>query len=247
MAKFSFHCQCYKKENLAGIDRHNRRKNKNYGNKDIDIGRSKDNRVYITPDTTLYQACKKQIEDRVLANSGRVTKASNWICECIFSYPDELPLDRMDDYYSLVIDYIADKLSRKNIIEAVVHMDEGGLPHLHLDVLTITEDNRLSSKNLITRDFIMAVHNELPIILRKNGFDIERGTAEHTTAGLDAREYKKRMDKEAAALDERLNSLTDEYNNLVDEYNELVHSKKLLEQNNLNKAREIVNARQIIR
>ena len=247
MAKISFHCQCYKKENLAGIDRHNRRKNKHYGNTDIDVGRSKDNRVYITPDTTLYQACKKQIEERVLANGGRITKASNWICECIFSYPNDLPRERIDEYYGLVLEYIADKLGRTNIVEAVVHMDEAGLPHLHLDVLTITEDNRLSSKNLITRDFIMAVHNELPEILRGHGFAIERGTSEHAMAGLDAREYKKCMDKEAAALDERLSSLADEYNQLVDDYNELVQSKKMLEQNNLRKAREIINARQISR
>ena len=247
MAKFSFHCQCYKRENLAGIDRHNRRRNKNYGNKDIDAERSIDNRVYITPDTTLYQECKKQIEERVLSRGGRVTKASNWICECIFSYPEELPRERMDEYYGIVLEYIASRLGSCNLVEAVVHMDEAGLPHMHLDVLTITEDNRLSSKNLITKEFITAVHNELPVILKGKGFDIERGSAEHATAGLDAKDYKKQMDKEAASLDERLESLTAEYNDLVDAYNDLLRSRKLLEQGNLKKAHEIINARQIIR
>ena len=37
MAKFSFHCQCYKAGQLGGIDKHNRRLNKNYiSNPDID-------------------------------------------------------------------------------------------------------------------------------------------------------------------------------------------------------------------
>ena len=48
-----------------------------------------------------------------------------------------------------------------NVVSAVGHLDEGGgadgkggLPHLHLDILMITEDNRLSAITLITRDFI---------------------------------------------------------------------------------------------
>ena len=41
--------------------------------------------------------------------------------------------------------------------------------------------------------------------------------------------------------------LTAEYNDLVDAYNDLLRSRKLLEQGNLKKAREIINARQIIR
>lgn len=244
MAKFSFHCQCYKKENLNGIDKHNRRKNKHYGNKDIDKARSKHNRIYISPDTSLYQACKKQIEERVLANGGRVTKASNWICECIFSYPEELPLDRLDEYYTIVIEYMANKLGKSNVIQAVSHLDEGGLPHCHVDCLVITEDNRLSSKSLITRDFIISVHNELPKILKEHGFDIERGSSDHVRAGLSAKEYKKAMDKEASLVDQRLNDLSNEYNRLAEAYNNLITQKKRLEKHNIQTAYDIINHRQ---
>ena len=43
----------------------------------------------------------------------------------------ELPLERLDEGGSVD--------------------GKGGLPHLHLDILMITEDNRLSAKTLITR------------------------------------------------------------------------------------------------
>ncbi len=33
-----------------------------------------------------------------VASGGRITKASNWICEAVFSYPEELPLERLDEY-----------------------------------------------------------------------------------------------------------------------------------------------------
>lgn len=247
MAKFSFHVQCYKKENLGGIDRHNRRKNKKYGNKDIDTSRSKYNRVYISPDTTLYQACKKQIEERVLANGGRVTKASNWLCECIFSYPEELPQDRVDEYYTIILEYMANRLGPNNIVQAIKHADEGHLQHCHIDILPITDDNRLSSKRLITREFLISVHDELPKILRTHGFDIERGSADHVLAGLDAREYKKAMEKEASLIDQRINDLSNEYNKLAEAYNNLIAEKKRLEKRNIHTAYDIINHRQIIR
>lgn len=99
MAKFSFHCQCYKAGQLGGIDKHNRRLNKNYiSNPDIDTERSGQNRIYIAPKQSLYKDCKEQIEKRVVASGGRITKASNWICEAVFSYPEELPLERLDKY-----------------------------------------------------------------------------------------------------------------------------------------------------
>lgn len=42
---------------------------------------------------------------------GRITKASNWICECIFSYPEVLPLERLDEYNDLIIQYMNARLT----------------------------------------------------------------------------------------------------------------------------------------
>ena len=105
-AKFSFHCQCYKSSQLGGIDKHNRRLNEHYGNADIETEKSENNRIYIAPKQSLYKDCKEQIEKRVVANGGRITKASNWICEAVFSYPEELPLERLDEYNDLIIKYM---------------------------------------------------------------------------------------------------------------------------------------------
>ena len=78
-----------------------------------------------------------------------------------------------------------------NLVLAVAHCDEGGI-HLHADILLITEDNRLSSKTLITRDFITSIHDKLPLVLQHHGFDVERGTS-GKVAGLNAKEYKKKI------------------------------------------------------
>lgn len=243
MAKFSFHCENYKAVQLGGIDKHNRRLNKHYiSNPDIDMELSENNRIYIAPKQSLYKDCKEQIEKRVIANGGRITKASNWICECIFSYPEELPLERLDEYNDLIIQYMNARFNN-NVIMAVCHTDEGGLPHLHLDLLPITEDNRLSAKTLITRDFITSMHKVMPVILQKHGFAIDNysETEEKKHGGLSAKEYKKAMDKENAELNRKIDNMAKEYNNLADKYNKLILDKKDLEYKNREKAVEIIS------
>ena len=173
MAKFSFHCQNYKASQICAIDKHNRRLNKHYhSNPDIDTEKSVNNRIYVAPKETLFKDCKNLIDKKVVAYSGRITKASNWLTECIFSYPDELPADRIDEYNNLILKYMGARLGEDNILSCIYHGDEIGLGHLHLCLCPIV-DNKLSSKTLITRDFITSIHKIMPIILQNHGFDIE--------------------------------------------------------------------------
>ena len=132
------------------------------------------------------------------------------------------------------------------VVSAICHLDEGGLPHLHLDILPITEDNRLSAKTLITRDFITSMHKVMPIILRKHGFNIDEyeETAEKKKGGLSAKEYKKKMEEEKKALDKKLDEMADEYNKLADHYNHLLLEAKALEERNIRKARELLEERE---
>lgn len=242
MAKFSFHCQCYKSSQLGGIDKHNRRLNEHYGNADIETEQSENNRIYIAPKQSLYKDCKEQIEKRVVANGGRITKASNWICESVFSYPEELPLERLDEYNDLIIKYMNARFN-DNVVSAICHLDEGGLPHLHLDILMITEDNRLSAKTLITRDFIISMHRVMPIILKNHGFDIDyyEETEEKKQGGLSAKEYKKKMVAESKELNQKLDNMVKEYNDLVDKYNKLVDDEEELKRKNRQKAYEVIS------
>ena len=246
MAKFSFRCECFKSGEIGGLDKHNRRLNENYiSNPDIKTELSEDNRIYIAPKQSLYKDCKEQIEKRVIAHGGRITKASNWRCECVFSYPDELPLERLDEYNDLIIRYMNSRFDNM-VVSAICHLDEGGLPHLHLDILPITEDNRLSAKTLITRDFITSMHKVMPIILRKHGFNIDEyeETEEKKKGGLSAKEYKKKMEEEKKALDKKLDKMADEYNKLVDNYNHLLLEAKALEERNIRKAKELLEERE---
>ena len=74
MAQFSFHCECYKAASVGGLDKHNRRLNKHYGNKDINKDKTDNNRIYIAPQQSLYKDCKDHIERRVVQNGGDCPK-----------------------------------------------------------------------------------------------------------------------------------------------------------------------------
>jgi len=67
-------------------------------------------------------------------------------------------------YNDLIIKYMGARLGMDNIVMAICHADEGGLRHLHLDILPITAEGKLSAKTLITRDFITSIHKLMPII-----------------------------------------------------------------------------------
>lgn len=246
MAVLSFHCQNYKKGALNGIDGHNRRLHQNHiSNPDIKTELSCNNRIYKKPEHSLYATCKNLIQKKVIAHGNRVRSDSNWICECIFTYPSELPLDRLDEYNNLIIKYMSARLGEENLVEAVCHVDEAGQPHLHLDYVLITSDNRLSSRTLITRDFIRSVHDKLPFVLQHHGFDVQRGEAvPERKSGRSATQYKKDMEQELKEVDKRLSSMVDEYNRLVDKYNRLILEARALAENNYIKAREILEERE---
>lgn len=90
------------------------------------------------------------------------------------------------------------RVGSENIIMCCAHFHEGDLPHLHLDIVPITKERKLSSKTLITRDFITSIHKLMPIILRNHGFNIDEyeETEEKKKGGLSAKEYKKKMEQE---------------------------------------------------
>lgn len=246
MALFSFHCQNYKKGALKGIDGHNRRLHKNHiSNPDIKTELSCNNRIYKKPKQSLYADCKKLIQKKVIANGNRVRSDSNWIVECIFTYPSDLPLERLDEYNNLILKYMSARLGEDNLLEAVCHVDESGNFHMHADYALITCENRLSSRTLITRDFIRSVHDKLPIVLQHHGFDVQRGqSVPARKSGRSAAQYKKDMEKEKEALNKKLDSMIAEYNKLVEHYNQLLAKAKALAERNYIIAREVLEERE---
>jgi len=135
---------------VAACERHNERKKEAYkSNPDIDMERSKDNYHLVNPPRYTY---KKEI-NRMVAEAGcRTRKDSVMMVETLITaspeFMNSLPPKEQKAYFTMALDFISERVGEKNILSAVVHMDER-TPHMHLCFVPITPDNKLSAKTIL--------------------------------------------------------------------------------------------------
>lgn len=209
MGKLACHGSSFGKGAVVGMDKHNRRLNKEYGNENIDISKTADNIVFYTPKVSMYQDSKKMINERVRANNGRVRSDSNWISEFIIYAPVgvKMTLEREREYFQTVHDYFLAETGQENLLSSIVHKDEA-TAHMHYSFCPITKDNRLSSKNIMTRQFLRQIHNELPKVLQDKGFDVQRGDQvkpeDRSKKGRSVNRYKADAEREKQEVEKEL-------------------------------------------
>lgn len=232
MGVLALHGQSYKAGQIAALDRHNFRLNRNYGNENIDTDKSKDNIVLIAPENGLYKAVKERLEKEVIPYQKRkLRQDANWLTEFVVTMPDNVrETEQVKRYCEVALTHFGEKVGKENLISAVIHMDEA-TPHMHLDFTPITKDHRLSSKQIMTREFLTKLHDELPVILKRAGFEVERGTpvaaAEKAEKARNIREYKRDMEKEKKELGRQIKALTLIKENLIQ--GNLEMAKRVLE------------------
>lgn len=174
-----------------------------------------------------------------LANrcTGRVTSISNVMTETITYPPEDVQQDRDRTiaYFKDVLDWHRKTFGAENVKSAVIHFDET-TPHMHTDLIPLTADGRLSSKEVFARAALQHQHTDLAKYLQDRGWEIERGesTANKQVRSLSVPEYKKQAEQDKARLQEeiemdrmdltftrvRLNRLKEEIDDLIKEIEE---------------------------
>ena len=134
---------------VGRICRHNERLKKEYkSNPDIDPERAKDNYHILGPCSNYRKAVLYKIE----AAGAKMRKDSVVLQDCFIGATPEWirskPPEEQRQYFEHAVRFFEQKFGKHNIISAVVHMDEA-TPHMHLCFVPLTEDGRLSSKELI--------------------------------------------------------------------------------------------------
>ena len=203
MSKLAVHIDHYKKGavgSLAGHNWYKRGEKDQHSNQDIDSSRSKDNIALVLPESgSLY----KEVKGMVAGATGRVTSASVWVSEwCVYppeSLQDPKTADKaeVERYFRDVLDWM--KGQGYHVPLAVVHMDETTI-HAHIDTVPLTEDGRLSRKEVYTRAALNNIHTELAKHLAAKGWDLQRGESskEKQVRSVSVPEYKQQA--EAAKL-----------------------------------------------
>ena len=139
----------YKGPEIGHIEAHNERtKEKFASNHDVDTTRSHMNFHLVTPERKYRAEAEKQIAEagcRTRSDSVRVVEVLVTASPEFFKGKKKAEIKA---YFQEALDFIQQHQNPRTIISAVVHMDEK-TPHMHLCFVPLTEDKRLSAKEIV--------------------------------------------------------------------------------------------------
>ena len=139
----------YKGPEIGHIESHNERTKEKYAsNPDIDTSRSHLNFHLVFPERKYRAEAEKQIAEagcRTRSDSVRVVEVLVTASPEFFKGKKK---SEVKAYFTMALDFIQKHQSKDTIISAVVHMDEK-TPHMHLCFVPLTEDKRLSAKEIV--------------------------------------------------------------------------------------------------
>ena len=156
---------------------HERTKDEYKSNSDIDTSKSKNNIHLIAP----QMRYKAEVEKRIKESGCRVRKDSTRFVDTLITASPEFFWDmtheKMVEYFQRAVDFMRNRIRPNMIFSAVVHLDEK-TPHLHLCFVPLTEDNRLTAKEILgNRVKLSKWQDEFHEFMVKFYPDIERGTS----------------------------------------------------------------------
>jgi len=164
------------KANLIGsIESHHERLKDNYiSNPDIDVSKSKLNYHFKKPD----EKYKKEIDSRIQKANCKVRSNSIKLVDTLITSGNEFFLFNSEkEYFEKAYEFMCSKIGEENIVSAVIHLDEK-TPHLHLTFVPITDDKRLSAKDIIgNRTKLIKWQDEFHAHMKKSFEELERGKA----------------------------------------------------------------------
>ena len=139
----------YKGPEIGQIEAHNERTKETYAsNPDIDPARKHLNFNLLTPPPKYRAEAERQIREA----GCRTRKDSVRLVETMITASPEFfqgkSQQEIRGYFERALEFMKTKQDPNTFVSAVVHMDEK-TPHMHLCFVPITEDGRLSAKDIV--------------------------------------------------------------------------------------------------
>lgn len=197
----------YKGPEVSKIEAHNERTKEKYAsNPDVDTSRSHLNFHLVTPQRKYRAEAEKQIAEagcRTRSDSVRLVEALMTATPDFFKGKKKAEIKA---YFQEALDFIKQNRNPETIISAVVHMDEK-TPHMHLCFVPLTEDGRLSAKDIMgNKKKLTWWQDEFWKHMVKKFPDLERGES----ASLTGRDHiPPRVFKEMTRLTKQKSKLED--------------------------------------
>jgi hypothetical protein len=169
--------QKMKKDAIGGIQRHNQREGKESKNKDIDKEKGHLNYDLVNQQNISYVKSIQEMTDERVKRKVRADAVlvSEFFVSASPEYMKGLTDQDQEKYFETAFDHLKEKYGEENILYATVHKDEA-TPHMHLGVVPITEDGRLSAKDYFHgKTKIRGIQDDFHKHMTTQGFEIERG------------------------------------------------------------------------
>ncbi|MBQ2903597.1 MAG: plasmid recombination protein [Clostridia bacterium] len=172
----------YKGPEISRIEAHNERTKEVYAsNPDVDTERSKYN-IHLVKPNSKYRA---EAERQIAAAGCRTRTDSVRVVETLITASPEFfkgkKKAQVREYFEHALKFILKHVPKERIISAVIHVDEK-TPHMHLSFVPITEDGRLSAKDIVgNRKKLTWWQDEFWKHMVKKYPDMERGESASVT------------------------------------------------------------------
>ena len=183
---------------VGGIQSHNNREHEPKTNPDVDMSRSEDNYDLIPCDN--YKRSIKEKLSNLVEGSRAIRKDAVVVCNFIVTSDNEtmdaLGADRQREFFQDSVKWFSNRYGADRVLNATVHMDET-TPHLHIGVMPITQDGRLSAKAIFTKTEMKAIQTEFARDVGEK-YGLERGVEGSERTHLSEARFKEKKALEMA-------------------------------------------------
>ena len=197
------HMEKYHKQDVAPIEQENER-DENYeaANPQIDSERTRNNYRF-TPHfgKTYTEFINGRIEELGLSPRKDAVVMNSFVLGSDKQFFDGLAKVEQYNFFSDCYKFFAERYGEENIIAAVVHNDET-TPHIHLNLMPITNDGRLCSKQLFDKPQLQQLQTDFYEAVGKR-WGLQRGKEGSQKKHLSTAEFKaKKIIEQAEAIRE---------------------------------------------
>src|SRR5699024_225113 len=171
--------------NTTGIQKHVQRENNNYENEDIDHSKTHINYDLVNDNKQNFNnLIEEKIEQNYTGKRKIRTDAVKHVDGLITSDKEFLDNQTPEDtkqFFEHAKDFPEQEHGKDNLLYPTVHMDEK-TPHMHYGVVPITDDGRLSAKEVVgNKKALTEFQDRFNEHVKQRGYDLERGQSKQVT------------------------------------------------------------------
>lgn len=202
MSKLVCQMKKVKKNDVRGYQIHNLRESESKTNPDIDKSLEHLNRDFVNPEPINFMKKWKETYESQNVSGRALRKDAVFYNEFIIGsdkqFFDKLDQSEKDRFFKVATDFFKERYGEQNVLYSIAHYDEtrGAGAHAHVAIVPM-RDGKLQSKNVFNRNELRYLQDELPKVLQREGFEIERGQEGSKAKHIETATYKMLKSQEA--------------------------------------------------